>query len=146
MRRYVLILGVLILGILAMAVPALAIEPPDAYKPRLPAEPLYLPDQALRIAEPDSGTVLIPPARITVHFRTFEFDLVPGSLELWVDGVEKTEELEFADDRAWWEVPDPASWSPGDHEIEADITDYRMFSEEQATTRLEAFFEALEAA
>ncbi|MEW5911093.1 MAG: 2-hydroxyacyl-CoA dehydratase family protein [Thermodesulfobacteriota bacterium] len=29
--------------------------------------------------------------------------------------------------------------------IEADITDYRMFSEEQAATRLEAFFEALEA-
>jgi benzoyl-CoA reductase/2-hydroxyglutaryl-CoA dehydratase subunit BcrC/BadD/HgdB len=30
--------------------------------------------------------------------------------------------------------------------IEGDITDFRMFSEEQATTRLEAFFEALEAA
>ncbi|MCB2227854.1 MAG: 2-hydroxyacyl-CoA dehydratase [Desulfarculaceae bacterium] len=30
--------------------------------------------------------------------------------------------------------------------IEADITDYRYFSEEQALTRLEAFFEALEAA
>jgi benzoyl-CoA reductase/2-hydroxyglutaryl-CoA dehydratase subunit BcrC/BadD/HgdB len=30
--------------------------------------------------------------------------------------------------------------------IEADITDYRFFSEEQALTRLEAFFEALEAA
>lgn len=30
--------------------------------------------------------------------------------------------------------------------IEADITDFRMFSEEQAATRLEAFFEALEAA
>ena len=29
--------------------------------------------------------------------------------------------------------------------IEADITDYRYFSEEQAMTRLEAFFEALEA-
>jgi bcr-type benzoyl-CoA reductase subunit B len=29
--------------------------------------------------------------------------------------------------------------------IEADITDYRVFSEEQANTRLEAFFEALEA-
>ncbi len=28
--------------------------------------------------------------------------------------------------------------------IEADITDYRVFSEEQANTRLEAFFEALE--
>ena len=30
--------------------------------------------------------------------------------------------------------------------IEADITDYRFFSEEQALTRLEAFFESLEAA
>jgi benzoyl-CoA reductase/2-hydroxyglutaryl-CoA dehydratase subunit BcrC/BadD/HgdB len=27
--------------------------------------------------------------------------------------------------------------------IEADITDYRVFSEEQANTRLEAFFESL---
>ena len=28
--------------------------------------------------------------------------------------------------------------------IEADMTDYRSYSEEQTNTRLEAFFEALE--
>jgi hypothetical protein len=114
-----LLLGSYFLG----ASTALAVEGQNPWEPRLPAEPLYTPDQRLLISEPEAGTILLPPHRVTVFFRRSDFDLVPSSLQVWVDNVEVTESLKFWVDRAWWEPPAGWTWNPGEHQIRALIQD-----------------------
>jgi len=121
-RRSLPVLSLLLFGLFASG-SAQAVEEQNPYQPRLPAEPLYAPDQRLLISEPDSGPVLLPPERVSVFFRRFEFDLVPSSLQVWVDGLEVTESLKFWVDRAWWEPPAGWNWNPGEHTIQAMMLD-----------------------
>lgn len=84
------------------AAPAVAHEGENPFTPGQPFQPQFPANQRIIIADPLDGSVLQEePRRVTVSFRQFEFDLVPGSLELWIDGVEYTESLQFWLDQAW---------------------------------------------
>lgn len=117
---------------MSLAVAALAVslaslahssEGPNPYQGQLPAELPYAPDQRLVISDPPDGVVLDrSPERVTVNFRRFEFeDIWPGSLELWIDGVEYSEQLRFWTDVAWVDLP-PGLLGPGEHQITASIS------------------------
>lgn len=74
----------------------------------------------IRIAEPVPGKTRRPPERVTVYFQRDEQGLVGSSLELWIDGIERTEALRFWIDRAWLELP-AGFWTPGAHRISARV-------------------------
>ena len=79
--------------------------------PIAPPEVIIDPGQALVIAEPfPSGVLVKTPDRLTIFLRRFEFDLLPSTLEVFVDGVEVTESLRFWLDRAWMDTP-PGFWT-----------------------------------
>jgi hypothetical protein len=126
-RRY---LGALT-AVLLSAAPAVAHDDGHVEIPVAPYEEVIAPDQALVIAEPlpyPSGVLIHDPERITVFLRTFEFELRPSSLELWIDGVEYTEQLRFWVDRAWIDVG-PGFWDDGSHTVMAtalDVTGRRV--------------------
>ena len=119
--RLHLSLAAAVLG-LALSTEAPAVEGPNPFQGQLPAEPPYAPDQRIMISDPPDGAALVrSPDRITINFRRSEFeDLRPSSLELWIDGVEYTEQLEFWTDVAWVDLPADLL-GPGEHLITASI-------------------------
>ncbi|MBI5710027.1 MAG: M23 family metallopeptidase [Candidatus Eisenbacteria bacterium] len=98
-RRLALLLSFLPL---LLASPVMAVEGDNPFVPGLPYQPPFPQGLRIIIADPVDGAVLQEsPQRVTVSFRRLEFDLVPSSLELWIDGVEYTDSLHFWVDQAW---------------------------------------------
>jgi len=116
-------------GLLAVGVARAFEGDENPFQIGAPPQPFYAPDQRIFISDPDDGSVLTrSPSRITVNFRRFNFDLDPSSLELWVDGVERTRELRFWTDVAWLDLPVGSELSSGEHVIMTRIQDHGGFS------------------
>ena len=115
---------VLALAFALFAGTAHAIEEVNPYRGTLPAEEPYDPDQRIIISEPADGMKRpTPPERVEIFFRGLEFDLIPQSLELWIDGVEYTESLRFWQDRAWMDIHPDFEWLPRTHTILCRVVD-----------------------
>ena len=128
MRSRIQLFPVLLLGALLsliVAANALAFEEENPFRIGAPPQPFYPADQRIIISDPDDGSVLTKsPARITINFRRFDFDLDPSSLELWIDGVEWTRQLHFWTDMAWVDLPIGSALGGGGHELMAKISDH----------------------
>ena len=122
------------IGALALAAAILAAIAPGsvlAHENELPLPPnalpevdLFTPDQRLNLSIPEGAILAHPPDQVRVDFRVDEFDLQPSSLELWIDGVEYTEQLMFWMGHATLLILTPDQfWAEGVHSIECSILD-----------------------
>ncbi len=113
------------LGAALIALLGLSAAPAPAYEgERVYSAPAVRPAvQDLHIAQPRSGRLYEAPKRILVYFQRFEQGLQGSSLELWIDGVEYTEQLGFWTDRAWLDLPPGFVWTPGTHVVLARVQD-----------------------